>query len=168
MFDVNILRPLLCLQYLCECQFDDNVKFKTAINEEDPDKMRLQPIGRDKDGQMYWFQLDQDDNVRVYVEEQDDLDGSSWKCIVKYEPKRARRIRRCVSLALNELTPWFLPCRDRNDLAEVVALLKTQIDPELLKREQENKPEGKRTVTIPLMNISLSLSCHNYYSWLMI
>lgn len=74
---------LFLLQYLCECQFDENVKFKTAINEEDPDKMRLQPIGRDKDGQMYWFQLDQDDNVRVYVEEQDDLDGSSWKCIVK-------------------------------------------------------------------------------------
>ncbi|XP_010785705.1 remodeling and spacing factor 1-like [Notothenia coriiceps] len=71
------------LKYLCECQFDDNVKFKTAINEEDPDKMRLQPIGRDKDGQMYWFQLDQSDNVRLYIEEQDDLDGSSWKCIVK-------------------------------------------------------------------------------------
>ncbi|XP_030602452.1 remodeling and spacing factor 1 [Archocentrus centrarchus] len=102
------------LKYLCECQFDDNVKFKTAINDEDPDKMRLQPIGRDKDGQMYWFQLDQDDNVRVYVEEQDDLDGSSWKCIV----------------------------RDRNDLAEVVALLKTQIDPALLKKEQETIPEG--------------------------
>ncbi|KAF3705825.1 Remodeling and spacing factor 1 [Channa argus] len=104
------------LKYLCECQFDENVKFKTAINEEEPDKMRLQPIGRDKDGQMYWFQLDQDNNVRVYVEEQDDSDGSSWKCIV----------------------------RDRNDLAEVVALLKTQIDPELLKREeqkQENKPD---------------------------
>ncbi|KAE8287670.1 Remodeling and spacing factor 1 [Larimichthys crocea] len=107
------------LKYLCECQFDENVKFKTAINEEDPDKMRLQPIGRDKDGQMYWFQLDQDDNVRVYIEEQDDLDGSSWKCIVK----------------------------DRNDLAEVVALLKTQIDPELLKKEQEKKEnEGEGEV----------------------
>ncbi|XP_045896392.1 remodeling and spacing factor 1 isoform X2 [Micropterus dolomieu] len=105
------------LKYLCECQFDENVKFKTAINEEDADKMRLQPIGRDKDGQMYWFQLDQDDNVRVYVEEQDDLDGSSWKCIVK----------------------------DRNDLAEVVALLKTQIDPALLKKEQEQetKPDSE-------------------------
>ncbi|XP_040006714.1 remodeling and spacing factor 1 [Xiphias gladius] len=99
------------LKYLCECQFDENVKFKTAINEEDPDKMRLQPVGRDKDGQMYWFQLDQDNNVRVYVEEQDDLDGSSWKCIV----------------------------RDRNDLAEVVALLKTQIDPELLKKEAQKQ-----------------------------
>lgn len=37
----------------------------------------------------------------------------------------------------------FSSCRDRNDLAEVVALLKTQIDPELLKRDQENKPEGE-------------------------
>ncbi|KAM7373976.1 hypothetical protein PAMP_006657 [Pampus punctatissimus] len=106
------------LKYLCECQFDENVKFKTIINEEDPDKMRLQPIGRDKDGQMYWFQLDQDDNVRVYLEEQDDLDGSSWKCIV----------------------------RDRNDLAEVVALLKTQIDPALLKKqEQETKAEDEES-----------------------
>ncbi|KTF93093.1 hypothetical protein cypCar_00028444 [Cyprinus carpio] len=98
------------LKYLCECQFDDNVKFKTTINEEDPDKMRLQPIGRDKDGLMYWFQLDQDHNVRVYVEEQDDLDGSSWKCIV----------------------------RNRDDLAQILGLLKTHIDPALLvKKDQE-------------------------------
>ncbi|XP_077098287.1 remodeling and spacing factor 1 [Siphateles boraxobius] len=98
------------LKYLCECQFDDNVKFKTAINEEDPDKMRLQPIGKDKDGLMYWFQLDQDHNVRIYVEEQDDLDGSSWKCVV----------------------------RNRNDLAQILGLLKTQIDPALLvKKDQE-------------------------------
>jgi hypothetical protein len=46
--------------------------------------MRLQPIGRDKDGLMYWYQLDQDHNVRMYIEEQDDQDGSSWKCIVRY------------------------------------------------------------------------------------
>ncbi|KAJ8347797.1 hypothetical protein SKAU_G00263860 [Synaphobranchus kaupii] len=92
------------LKYLCECQFDDNFKFKTVINEEDPDKMRLQPIGRDKDGLMYWFQLDRDHNIRVYVEEQDDLDGSSWKCIV----------------------------RTRDDLAGTLVLLKTQIDPALL------------------------------------
>nr|XP_029483141.1 remodeling and spacing factor 1-like isoform X1 [Oncorhynchus nerka] len=106
------------LKHLCECQFDDNVKFKTAINEEDPDKMRLHPIGKDKDGLMYWFQLDQDNNVRVYVEEQDDLDGSSWKCIV----------------------------RDRNSLAEILAQLKTQIDPALLtKKEGEEEDEIKKT-----------------------
>ncbi|XP_061607826.1 LOW QUALITY PROTEIN: remodeling and spacing factor 1-like [Phyllopteryx taeniolatus] len=101
------------LKYLCECQFDDNLKFKNAINEEEADKMRLQPIGRDKDGQMYWFQLDQDNNVRLYVEEQDDLDGASWKCIA----------------------------RDRNDLAQVVALLKTHIDPELLKRDAKSEED---------------------------
>lgn len=33
---------------------------------------------------MYWYQLDQDVNVRMYIEEQDDQDGSSWKCIVRY------------------------------------------------------------------------------------
>lgn len=71
-------------QYLCECQFDDNLKFKNIINEEDADTMRLQPIGRDKEGLMYWYQLDQDHNVRMYIEEQDDQDGSSWKCIVRY------------------------------------------------------------------------------------
>ncbi|KAL6115661.1 rsf1 [Pungitius sinensis] len=88
------------LKYLCECQFDDNLKFKTAINEEDPEKMRLQPIGRDQQGLMYWLQLDHEQNIRLYTEEQDDLDGSTWKCIV----------------------------RTRNDLAEALELLKSQVE----------------------------------------
>lgn len=88
------------LKHLCECQFDENLKFKTLINEEDPDNMRLQPIGRDKEGLLYWFQLDQDQNVRVYAEEQDDLDGSSWRCIA----------------------------RTRNDLADTLEQLKAKID----------------------------------------
>ncbi|XP_073404738.1 remodeling and spacing factor 1 [Dendrobates tinctorius] len=96
------------LKHLCECQFDDNLKFKNAINEEEADAMRVQPIGRDKDGLMYWYQLDQDHNIRVYIEEQDDQDGSSWKCIV----------------------------RSRNDLAEILELLKAQIDPALLKKPE--------------------------------
>ncbi|KAL3057946.1 hypothetical protein OYC64_008239 [Pagothenia borchgrevinki] len=89
------------LKYLCECQFDDNLKFKMAINEEDPEKMRLQPIGRDQQGLMYWLQLDPEQNIRLYTEEQDDLDGSTWKCIV----------------------------RNRTDLAEALELLKGQVEP---------------------------------------
>ncbi|XP_013871351.1 remodeling and spacing factor 1 [Austrofundulus limnaeus] len=89
------------LKYLCECQFDDNLKFKTFVNDEDPEKMRLQPVGRDQQGLMYWLQLDQDQNIRLYTEEQDDLDGSTWKCIV----------------------------RNRNDLAEALDLLKAQVEP---------------------------------------
>ncbi|XP_034024517.1 remodeling and spacing factor 1 [Thalassophryne amazonica] len=89
------------LKYLCECQFDENPKFKLAINEEDPEMMRLQPIGRDRQGLMYWLQLDQQHNVRLYTEEQDDLDGSTWKCIV----------------------------RTRDELAEALELLKVQVEP---------------------------------------
>lgn len=48
--------------------------------------MRLQPVGRDQQGLMYWLQLDQDQNIRLYTEEQDDLDGSTWKCIVRLRP----------------------------------------------------------------------------------
>jgi remodeling and spacing factor 1 len=71
-------------QYLCECQFDDNLKFKALVNDEEPEKMRLQPIGRDWQGLLYWLQLDPEQNIRLYTEEQDDLDGSSWRCIVRY------------------------------------------------------------------------------------
>ncbi|XP_054580565.1 remodeling and spacing factor 1 isoform X4 [Eptesicus fuscus] len=107
--EMSVECKLALLKYLCECQFDDNLKFKNIINEEDADTMRLQPIGRDKDGLMYWYQLDQDHNVRMYIEEQDDQDGSSWKCIV----------------------------RNRNELAETLALLKAQIDPVLLKNSSQ-------------------------------
>ncbi|XP_054830814.1 remodeling and spacing factor 1 isoform X2 [Eublepharis macularius] len=108
--DMSIECKLGILKYLCECQFDDNLKFKNVINEEDADAMRLQPLGRDKDGLTYWYQLDQEHNVRMYVEEQDDQDGSSWKCIV----------------------------RSRNELAETLELLKAQIDPALLKNQQQD------------------------------
>ncbi|XP_038246680.1 remodeling and spacing factor 1 isoform X2 [Dermochelys coriacea] len=108
------------LKYLCECQFDDNLKFKNIINEEDADAMRLQPIGRDKDGLMYWYQLDQEHNVRMYVEEQDDQDGSSWKCIV----------------------------RNRNELAETLELLKAQIDPALLKKNNQQDSSSRESPSI--------------------
>lgn len=98
---------LTIFQYLCECQFDDNLKFKNIINEEDADTMRLQPIGRDKDGLMYWYQLDQDHNVRMYIEEQDDQDGSSWKCIVRYLPLELFFTFICMFLTLISSLPEY-------------------------------------------------------------
>ncbi|XP_024133753.1 remodeling and spacing factor 1 isoform X1 [Oryzias melastigma] len=103
------------LKYLCECQFDDNLKFKMMINDEDPEKMRLQPIGRDRQGLLYWMQLDQEQNIRLYTEEQDDLDGSTWRCIV----------------------------RNRNDLAEALELLKTQVEPN--QNQEQNLTESRST-----------------------
>ncbi|XP_067389391.1 remodeling and spacing factor 1 isoform X3 [Emydura macquarii macquarii] len=118
--EMSVECKLGILKYLCECQFDDNLKFKNIINEEDADAMRLQPIGRDKDGLMYWYQLDQEHNVRMYVEEQDDQDGSSWKCIV----------------------------RNRNELAETLELLKAQIDPALLKNNNQQDISSRESPSI--------------------
>ncbi|XP_039704063.1 remodeling and spacing factor 1 isoform X2 [Pteropus medius] len=118
--EMSVECKLALLKYLCECQFDDNLKFKNIINEEDADNMRLQPIGRDKDGLMYWYQLDQDHNVRMYIEEQDDQDGSSWKCIV----------------------------RNRNELAETLALLKAQIDPVLLKTSSQQDNSSRESPSL--------------------
>ncbi|KAM6932932.1 remodeling and spacing factor 1 [Xenentodon cancila] len=106
------------LKYLCECQFDENLKFKMVVNDEDPEKMRLQPIGRDRQGLMYWLQLDHEQNIRLYTEEQDDLDGSTWKCIV----------------------------RTRNDLAEALELLKTQIEPNQ-NQDGDQNPAGSRSTS---------------------
>ncbi|XP_042136173.2 remodeling and spacing factor 1 isoform X1 [Peromyscus maniculatus bairdii] len=118
--EMSVECKLALLKYLCECQFDDNLKFKNIINEEDADTMRLQPIGRDKDGLMYWYQLDQDHNVRMYIEEQDDQDGSSWKCIV----------------------------RNRTELAETLALLKAQIDPVLVKNSSQQEDSSRESPTL--------------------
>ncbi|XP_004632587.1 remodeling and spacing factor 1 [Octodon degus] len=118
--EMSVECKLALLKYLCECQFDDNLKFKNIINEEDADTMRLQPIGRDKDGLMYWYQLDQDHNVRMYIEEQDDQDGSSWRCIV----------------------------RNRNELAETLALLKAQIDPVLLRNSSQQDSSSRDSPTL--------------------
>ncbi|KAF6106045.1 remodeling and spacing factor 1 [Phyllostomus discolor] len=147
--EMSVECKLALLKYLCECQFDDNLKFKNIINEEDADTMRLQPIGRDKDGLMYWYQLDQDHNVRMYIEEQDDQDGSSWKCIV----------------------------RNRNELAETLALLKAQIDPVLLKNssQQDNSPrespsleeeETKKEEETPKQGFFLCVLFCNFFSLL--
>ncbi|XP_010226750.1 PREDICTED: remodeling and spacing factor 1-like [Tinamus guttatus] len=118
--EMSVECKLGILKYLCECQFDDNLKFKNIINEEDADAMRLQPIGRDKDGLMYWYQLDQEHNVRMYIEEQDDQDGSTWKCIV----------------------------RNRNELAETLELLKAQIDPALLKNNSQQENSSRESPSV--------------------
>ena len=67
------------LKNLLEAQFDDNVKFKTKINELTPEDMRFLPIGKDKDGNQYFYLEDADCNVRIYREDPD-LDYS-WELV---------------------------------------------------------------------------------------
>ena len=44
------------LQLLLECQFDQNDKLKSSVNKGfEADELRMQPIGRDLDGFIYWY-----------------------------------------------------------------------------------------------------------------
>ncbi|OQR67799.1 hypothetical protein BIW11_13306, partial [Tropilaelaps mercedesae] len=63
---VHILKSLL------EMQFDFNSKFKSQANERPPEELRIAPLGRDADGIVYWLQVDEDLNVRLYTEDLDD------------------------------------------------------------------------------------------------
>ena len=41
---------------LLECQFDQNEKLKSSVNKGfDAEDLRMQPIGRDLDGFIYWY-----------------------------------------------------------------------------------------------------------------
>uniref|UniRef100_A0A0C9PW04 RSF1_0 protein n=1 Tax=Fopius arisanus TaxID=64838 RepID=A0A0C9PW04_9HYME len=68
------------LKVLLESQFDLNQRFKNEINKLSANELRLEPLGRDKTGQSYWFQLDDGCNMRVYRE---DLDEESWELVAK-------------------------------------------------------------------------------------
>merc|ERR1712130_30897 len=63
---------------LCEAQFDLNAKFKLDINKLESASLRMQPIGKDKLGNAYWFQVDAEANIRVYRE---DLDEETWELV---------------------------------------------------------------------------------------
>ncbi|GIY73387.1 remodeling and spacing factor 1 [Caerostris extrusa] len=68
------------LKRLLELQFDSNVKFKTEVNKHDARSLRIPPIGRDIDGQIYWYQLDKDCNMRLYRQGVDD-EESTWQLV---------------------------------------------------------------------------------------
>lgn len=63
---------LRILKNLLETQFDSNVKFKGAVNVLNSGKLRKQPLGSDKMGNVYWRTLDSDCNIRIYQENQDE------------------------------------------------------------------------------------------------
>lgn len=66
---------------LLEYQFTCHGKFKNAVNAIPCPDLRLDPIGRDSAGRVYWLQLDHDANLRLYREDQDE---ETWDLIARY------------------------------------------------------------------------------------
>ena len=66
------------LKYLCESQFDLNAKFKLEINKLTSADLRINPVGRDKLGNAYWYQVDPEANLRIYRE---DLEEETWELV---------------------------------------------------------------------------------------
>ncbi|CAH1126968.1 unnamed protein product [Ceutorhynchus assimilis] len=70
------------LKELLDAQFDQNTKFKLEINKITSTDLRSQPLGRDKFGHAYWFQSDDNYQIRVYKEDAD-LDDEKWTLVAK-------------------------------------------------------------------------------------
>lgn len=63
---------LRILKNLLEGQFDVNAKFKNSINAKPSQELRLEPFGKDKDGNVYYCQMDEKANIKVYLENPDE------------------------------------------------------------------------------------------------
>ncbi|CAG5058810.1 unnamed protein product [Parnassius apollo] len=69
---------LRILKLLFEYQFTCHPKFKNAVNAISSKDLRLDPIGRDKNGCVYWLQVDHEANLCLYKEDQDE---ETWQLI---------------------------------------------------------------------------------------
>ena len=70
------------LKNLIESQFDHNEKFKKDINTKTASELRKDPLGRDRLGNAYWYQVDEEANLRVYKE---DPDEETWELVARTE-----------------------------------------------------------------------------------
>lgn len=76
-----MLASIIVLQILLEYQFTCHAKFKSAVNALSCKDLRLDPIGRDKNGCVYWLQVDEEANLCLYKE---DPDEETWQLIARY------------------------------------------------------------------------------------
>ncbi|KAL7048760.1 hypothetical protein ACKWTF_003481 [Chironomus riparius] len=80
---------LRILKNLLEMQFDVNVKFKNIVNSLPSQKLRLEPFGRDKEGNVYYCHVDEKANVKVY---QENTDEETWSVVANNRDELAQLI----------------------------------------------------------------------------
>uniref|UniRef100_A0A8W7PMH0 PHD-type domain-containing protein n=1 Tax=Anopheles coluzzii TaxID=1518534 RepID=A0A8W7PMH0_ANOCL len=74
----NLGVKLRVLKALLEGQFDLNTKFKTQINTTTAGDLRLDPLGRDRQGNCYWYFMDDSANLQIY---QSDPEMETWTLV---------------------------------------------------------------------------------------
>uniref|UniRef100_A0A182SX07 DDT domain-containing protein n=1 Tax=Anopheles maculatus TaxID=74869 RepID=A0A182SX07_9DIPT len=74
----NLAVKLRVLKALLEGQFDLNTKFKTQINTTGAGELRLDPLGRDRQGNCYWYFMDESANLQIY---QSDPEMETWTLV---------------------------------------------------------------------------------------
>ncbi|RDD39156.1 Remodeling and spacing factor 1 [Trichoplax sp. H2] len=79
----SLKSKIFVTKVLCEAQFDKNLKLKTNIRPFLAKELRQQPIGRDRFGLVYWYQQDEECNLRLYTVEEDDDDSSTWTVVCR-------------------------------------------------------------------------------------
>lgn len=80
---------LRIVKNLLEGQFDVNAKFKNLINAKQSHDLRLEPFGKDKDGNVYYCQMDEKANIKIY---QENLDEESWTVVASNRDELAKLI----------------------------------------------------------------------------
>lgn len=80
---------LRIIKNLLEGQFDVNAKFKNLINAKPSQELRLEPFGKDKDGNVYYCQTDEKANIKIYQENQDE---ESWTVVAANRDELAKLI----------------------------------------------------------------------------
>lgn len=74
----SVAIKLRIIKHLLEGQFDINAKFKNLINAKQSAQLRLEPFGKDKDGNVYYCQMDEKANIKIY---QENLDEETWSVV---------------------------------------------------------------------------------------
>ncbi|XP_026467536.1 remodeling and spacing factor 1-like [Ctenocephalides felis] len=114
---LKLPQRLFILKNLLEMQFD-NAKFKNALLQSSADDLRLEPIGKDKKGNSYWYQVDEDCNLRVYKE---NLDEESWTLVAQTREELADLISTLGGLEKNGSNTTSN--EDSNSIATINSLL---------------------------------------------
>ncbi|KAG5677175.1 hypothetical protein PVAND_006956 [Polypedilum vanderplanki] len=136
---------LRILKNLLEMQFDTNAKFKNLVNAKTGTELRLEPFGRDKDGNVYYCQMDEKANIKVY---QENTDEETWSVVAT---NREELVKLIEELKGNKpIRPFAKDLIDEDSSSNSREAVKTDAVVEQKPAEQEYSIDNSATDEFPL------------------